>query len=67
MRIGKSGPYHPQTFTLIVHVADEFPGVEFNALVVLSQVDTSNFYLNVLVVTLYHCPIACTIEVKYCS
>lgn len=42
MRVGESGLEHVEGSALVVHEVDELLCVEFNTLVVLSEVDTSN-------------------------
>ena len=58
MRVGKACLGHAEHLSAIIHVVDELLGVEFDAFVVLSEIDASNLYLNTLTVTLYQTLVA---------
>ena len=67
VRVCEAGFVHAEHFGAIVHVVDELLGVEFDAFVVLSEIDASNLYLNTLTVTLYQALVAAFLEIKHCS
>ena len=67
VRVGEASFGHAEHFGAIVHVVHELLGVEFNAFVVLGEIDASNLYLNTLKVTLYQIFVAWFLEIKHCS
>ena len=65
VRIGEPCLSHFERPGLEVHAVDELLSVEFNTLIVLGEIDTSNLYLNRREVTLDQRFISCLLKVKH--